>query len=69
MPASVAIQGAAGVTDVPRMAEAPQYPEMVRHVLERMGWAGRRFDLYRARIEYPLLHGSVELSVRQRGRR
>ncbi|MGE0482005.1 MAG: hypothetical protein AB7Q17_16205 [Phycisphaerae bacterium] len=65
LPAPARVTHVAGIDVAPRTPEVPQYPELVQHLLLRMGWAGRRFDLYRARIEYPLLHGFVELSVRR----
>lgn len=44
------------VERVPPIQGAPRHPEAVRHVLEKHGWTGTRFDLYRCRIQYPVLH-------------
>ena len=39
----------------------PRYPELGRHVFEQLGWDGDRFDVYRCRIEYPILPSTVAL--------
>ena len=36
-------------------ARCAPYPEMGRYLLERLGWHGDRSDVYRCRIEYPVL--------------
>lgn len=37
-----------------RAQEIPNYLELVRHVMGRMGWDGERFRGYRCRIDYPI---------------
>ncbi len=37
-----------------RASEVPRYVEIVRHVLERMGWDGNRFRGYRCKVQYPI---------------
>ena len=41
--------------------DVPKYPEMARYVFDKLGWDGERFDVYRCRIEYPVVPSSVEL--------
>ena len=38
-----------------------RHSEAVTHVLERLGWMGTRFDVYRARVEYPVMHTLLSL--------
>jgi hypothetical protein len=40
-------------------AEFPRYSELGRYVFDRLGWDGDRFDVYRCRVEYPVLPSSV----------
>lgn len=37
-----------------RAQEIPNYLELVRHVVDRMGWDGDRFRGHRCRIDYPI---------------
>ena len=37
----------------------PKYPDMGRYVFDRLGWDAARFDVYRCRVEYPVLPSSV----------
>ncbi len=46
-----------------RTLDCPRYQEMVEHVLERMGWHRTRFDIYRCRVRYPILHACVSAGV------
>ncbi|MGD8451535.1 MAG: hypothetical protein PVJ57_06925 [Phycisphaerae bacterium] len=39
----------------------PRYPELGRYAFEQLGWDGDRFDVYRCRIEYPILPSTVAL--------
>jgi len=41
-----------------RSAEVPQYPEMIEHTCQRLGWDESRFHVYRCRIEYPIMPSS-----------
>lgn len=52
-----------GVSDVPVSADVPRLPEIIGGVLERRGWAGKPWDVYRCRVEYPILHALVEVRV------
>jgi hypothetical protein len=53
-----------GAVDVvPAVPGIPQHPDAVRHVLERLGWQGTRFDLYRCAVRYPTLHTIVRLAI------
>jgi hypothetical protein len=40
----------------PPIAGSERYQEVARHVLQQRGWLGTRFDIYRSRVEYPVLH-------------
>ncbi len=39
----------------------PRYPELARHAFDRLGWDAERFDVYRCRIEYPVLPSTVAM--------
>jgi len=54
------------MTAVPPLAGVPRWPEVVRHVLERVGAWGTRFDVYRCRVTYPVLHALVCMQVDRR---
>jgi hypothetical protein len=45
--------------DVLHTPEVPRYAEMVRYSLERAGWTPEGFDVYRCRVEYPVMPSSV----------
>jgi hypothetical protein len=42
--------------------DIPRYTSMLRHVMGRLSWDGRRFRAYRARIEYPFTPTCVVVS-------
>jgi len=42
-----------------RFPESPRYPELLRHACQRMGWRMEDFDLYRVRLEYPLMDSNI----------
>lgn len=42
-------------------ADVPRYPEMMRSVLEQLGWGSTVFDIYRCRVKYPIMHALVHL--------
>jgi len=39
----------------------PRYPELGRYAFDRLGWQGDRFDVYRCRIEYPIVPSTVAI--------
>ncbi len=39
----------------------PQYPELARYVFQQLGWDGDRFDVYRCRIQYPILPSTLAI--------
>jgi hypothetical protein len=41
--------------------DIPRYADMARHVFEQLGLDGDRFDVYRCRIEYPIMPSSVAI--------
>jgi hypothetical protein len=48
---------------IPAIEGAPRHPDAVRHALDKLGWLGTRFDIYRCRVEYPLLHSMLFYAV------
>jgi len=49
-----------GVT-VGATGEVPRYEEMLRYAMQLLGWNPDEFDVYRCRIEYPIMPSSVVL--------
>jgi hypothetical protein len=45
-----------------RVSEMPDYVEVVRHVLQKLGWDGERFRGYRCRVQYPIYGSQVYLA-------
>ena len=45
-----------------RVAQIPNYVEMVRHVFDRMGWDERTFRGYRVRIDFPIYGSQVAMA-------
>jgi hypothetical protein len=43
--------------------DVPRYPAMVWSVLETLGWAETTFDIYRCRVQYPMLQTLVHMRV------
>ena len=41
--------------------EVPRYVELARYATDRLGWDADRFDVYRCRIEYPVMPSTVVL--------
>ena len=39
--------------------DVPRYPEMAQYAFDRLGWDGEKFDVYRCRVEYPVMPSSV----------
>ena len=42
----------------------PRYDEMRSFVFERLGWDHAEFDVYRLRVEYPILSTALALSFK-----
>lgn len=47
--------------DVPPAEGMPRYQEMIGSVLKRFDWYGRKFDIYRCRMPYPIIRTMVSL--------
>ena len=47
---------------VARTPDVPRYVELLEYVFERLGWDSRKFELYRCRIEYPILPSTTGIS-------
>jgi len=41
--------------DAIHLSDLPRYPEMIAQVCDRLGWDVSQFDVYRCRIEYPIM--------------
>lgn len=41
--------------------EYPRYPELGRYAFDRLGWDAERFDVYRCRVEYPVMPSTVAM--------
>jgi len=39
--------------------EVPRYPELFRHVCGQVGWDPENFDIFRCRVEYPVMSTSI----------
>lgn len=39
--------------------DVPRYAEMIQYAFDRLGWDEARFDVYRCRVEYPVMPSSV----------
>jgi hypothetical protein len=51
--------GAAGAY----LREVPQYLDLLNHATSRVGWRLQDFDVYRIRIEYPLLYTALLMTL------
>ena len=49
--------------DVLRIREVPRYPELIQYACQKMGWRFQDMDLYRIRLEYPLMDSNVLLRL------
>ena len=47
-----------------RTAEVPRYDEMRGFVFQRLGWNPADFDVYRLRVDYPVLSTAMALSFK-----
>jgi hypothetical protein len=48
---------------VPDLRDVPQHADAVRRVLENRGWFGIKFDVYRCRVEYPMMHSLIVAKI------
>jgi hypothetical protein len=39
--------------------DVPRYSEMAQFVFDRLGWDGEQFEVYRCRVEYPIMHSVI----------
>jgi hypothetical protein len=40
-------------------ADVPRYADLGRYAFERLGWDGEHFDVYRCRVDYPIVPSTV----------
>lgn len=55
------VQSLGTAADVVSTPDVPRYPELIRGVFERVEWDPTEFDVYRIRIEHPILHTTTQL--------
>jgi hypothetical protein len=41
----------------------PRYTEMLRSLLAELGWANTQYDVYRVRVQFPVMQTLVCLAV------
>ncbi|MGD8454513.1 MAG: hypothetical protein PVJ57_22080 [Phycisphaerae bacterium] len=61
------VQLLGSVDDLLHTPEIPRYTEMTGHVFERLGWDPGQFDIYRLRLEFPIMLSEVRLTHPLRG--
>ena len=49
-------------SDALQTEEIPRYSEMVRAAMSRVGWDPSQFDVYRCRMEFPVVPSSVQIA-------
>lgn len=59
----VTYRGRVRPSAMPVISEVPRYAEMIDYVARRIGCADAEFDLYRYRIEYPILYSATVQTV------
>jgi hypothetical protein len=59
LPTSASVVHLGKGPDVLSSPDVPRYVEMVRYALDRAGWDGRQFEVYRCRVEFPVMPSSV----------
>jgi hypothetical protein len=47
----------------PPIPDSPRHTEAVHHVLGQLGWLGAKFDVYRCRVQYPVLHTLIRVAA------
>ncbi len=62
LPMSVTVKQLGRGPDMASTADVPRYSELLRRAFERLGWDGADFDVYRARMRYPVVPSSVVLT-------
>ncbi len=61
LPMDVSVERLGRGTMVLHTPDAPRYVEMMQDVFDRLGWDSERFDVYRCRVEYPVMPSSVTM--------
>jgi hypothetical protein len=59
LPTSASVLYLGKGTEVLSSPHVPRYAEMVRYALDRAGWDARELDVYRCRVEFPIIPSSV----------
>jgi hypothetical protein len=63
LPQQETIRYMGALDTVPPIALSQRHADAVRHVLERHGCLGTRFDVYRCRVQFPALHTVIVMRV------
>jgi len=50
--------------EVMHTRDVPRYADMVQYAMDRLGWDGSKFEVYRCRIEYPVMPSTVSMRLR-----
>ncbi len=48
--------------DMVRAPEVPHYAGLIRYAFERLGWDAQQFDIYRVRMQFPVMPAAVLLT-------
>lgn len=62
VPVRETMQHLGRASDLLHTPEIPRYTDMTAHVFERLGWEPGQFDVYRLRLEYPIMLSEVRLT-------
>lgn len=47
--------------DVMHTSDVPRYGEMLRYTFKRLGWDPEKFDVFRCRVQYPVMHSVISM--------
>ncbi|MEX2217691.1 MAG: hypothetical protein WD749_02940 [Phycisphaerales bacterium] len=63
LPQRAAVDFLGTLDTAPPLEGAPRHAEAVAHTLGALGWRDTRYDVYRCRVEYPVIHTLLALRV------
>lgn len=62
-PQQESIEYLGALDSAPPLDGSPRHNEAVYHALARLGWLDTKFDVYRCRVQYPVLHTMLAIRV------
>lgn len=62
-PQQESIEYLGALDGAPSLDGSPHHGEAVHHALARLGWLDTKFDVYRCRVQYPVLHTLMAIRV------